>query len=157
MNQIYNGRGLPELYFRYFGDYLIMHIFIILFLANFLNNVTSMIMWDVEMLESVSWAKCILRGPKGNLQGWKIKLARMGLLVVTTIISDLFDDLALIYSLNGIFLSSFISLVVPGILGLIRKDYFRLSDSAFTVVKDWVCAITGIAIMVHFILESIFT
>lgn len=112
--------------------------------VNFLYNLTSFTIFNMEMLEKVKAVQGFLRDENQNLKGKNVLFCRIVFLLVVIIISSFLTDLRVVYAINGILLNSFIGLIIPGALGFSRIKLFRSQDSFLMKFSDLLCIATGL-------------
>lgn len=112
---------------------------------------SSFTIFNMEMLEKITAFQTFLRDENKNLRGWNVLLARIVFVSLVIFISIFLTDLRIVYAINGVFLNSFIGLIIPGMLGITRSSGFRCKDSLFIKVSDWICVVAGaFAFLIYF-------
>lgn len=141
------------LYYRIFLNDTLMGITIVKYLNfmmsfNFLYGITSFSIYNTEMLEKIKAMRDFVRDQDRNLKSTNVLFSRFVFIGVVVLLSLVVTDLRLVYAINGIFLNSFIGLIIPGFLAITRKSELRIMDSAFNMTGDWLCIISGVLALV---------
>lgn len=153
MYAAYNNNGLDELYYKTFLQYSTIKVFNVLMNINFLFGLSSMNIYNMEMLEKVRCTSFLIRDSEGNLSKTKVINSRIFFTVLVLVISLFLTDLRIIYAINGVFLNSFIGLIIPGLLGLLRSNDFRAKDTIGEKFGDSICLICGVLSFVFFFVD----
>lgn len=144
-----------QLYYKIFTKYWPVKILNMLMNVNFLFGMCSLTMFNLEMLEKIRITQQFLRDENHNLRTWNVLICRFSFLALVIFLSFFIKDLRLVNALTGIFLNSFIGMIIPGFLGLARPRIHRKNDSFVTVVSDSSCIFFGIVSIALYIYETL--
>ena len=143
---------LQELYYRTFISYRIVRVMSELMNVNFIYGMTSLTIYNMEMLEKIRLIKPLLRDKEDNLRSINVLVLRIVFVACVLVISIYVTDLRLVYALIGIFLNSFIGMIIPSSMGIWRDREFRRKDSILMKFNDWACLVAGLfAILLFFV------
>jgi len=143
---------LQDLYYKTFLDNPIFKFLNYFMNINFVYGMCSFTIYNMEMLEKIKAVQTFLRDSEGNLRSFNVFMCRIVFLISVLIMSVFLTDLRLVYAFNGIFLNSFIGLIIPGLLGVTRNSEYRKKDSPGAIFSDWLCVGSGIAsFLIYFI------
>ena len=151
----YTDSGINELYYKTFLHYLPIKILNYFMNLNFLYGMLSFTIYNMEFLEKIRSFKTILRDDRGELRSWNVLFCRLAFLSLVLTISYFLTDLRLVYAINGIFLNSFIGLIIPGYLGLTRIAKKRSTDTAYAKISDLMCIVCGLFTFVLFFVDLV--
>ena len=147
------GRGLKDIYFFTFKDKLIVAVVCVCFGVNMILGLAKYIILCLETIEKIKLAQRLMRNSRHELSTIRIFISRLVLLLIFGSISILISDVRKIYSYTGIFINSFIGLIIPASLAFIRPKSNRSSDSTVTRVSDIVSIGVGISTIVIYCLQ----
>ena len=121
---------------------------------NFLHGFSAMTIYNMEMLEKIKAFQSFVRDSDKNLKSLNVLVCRILFVAIVIFLSIFIRDLRLVYAINGVFLNSFIGLIFPGIMGIIRDKKLRDKDSAFNSWSDKACIVAGLfSIVMNFMPE----
>ena len=142
---------LEDLYYRTFTAIAFMKLLNELMGANFLYGLTSMTIYNMEMLEKIRLLKPFIRDKDGGLRSANVLAVRVFFVALVVLLSHFVRDLRLVYSLTGVFLNSFIGLIIPGLIGVLRSAADRQKDALSMRLSDLLCLVAGsLAILLFF-------
>lgn len=153
MYAAYNKTGLEDLYYKTFIEYSAIKVFNVLMNINFLFGLSSMNIYNMEMLEKVKCTSFLIRDSEGNLSKTRVINSRIFFTIIVLFFSIFLTDLRIIYAINGVFLNSFIGLIIPGLLGLLRSNEFRAKDTIGERLGDTMCLTCGVLSFVFFFID----
>lgn len=153
MYAAYNNSGLQDLYYKTFIQYSAIKVFNMLMNINFLFGLSSMNIYNMEMLEKVKCTSFLIRDSEGNLSKTRVINSRIFFTILVLFFSVFLTDLRIIYSINGVFLNSFIGLIIPGLLGLLRSNEFRAKDTIGEKFGDSMCLACGVLCFVFYFVD----
>lgn len=140
-----------QLYYQLFLVHWPVRFLNYLMNLNFLYGAYCMATFNMEMLEKVKGVKNLLRDEKNNLKTRNVVIGRVMFLAIVLIISIWITDLRLVYAITGIFMNSFVGMIIPGLLGVLRAVEFRRRDNIAIKLSDWSCIIFGLgSILLYF-------
>ena len=122
---------------------------------SFLHGQVSFNIYNIEMLEKIRAFQGFIRDKNKNLKGFNVFLLRTIFMCLVAGISLFLNDLRVIYAINGIFLNSFIGLIIPGLLGLARAPLTRAKDSPLIVFADYTCIFAGVFALLGFFVSML--
>ena len=134
---------LQDLYYRTFIAKSFIKFLNDLMNINFLYGMTSFTIYNMEMLEKIKMFKPLIRDQEMNLRSFNVLMFRVVFVVGVLLISTFITDLRLVYAFNGVLLNSFIGLIIPGLMGVMRTEQNRSKDSFAAKCSDWLCLIAG--------------
>lgn len=149
----YNKTGLKDLYYQTFSEYGTIKVFNVLMNINFLFGLSSMNIYNMEMLEKVRCTSFLIRDSQGNLSSSKVITSRIVFTSIVLFFALFLTDLRIIYAINGVFLNSFIGLIIPGLLGLLRSSEYRSKDTITERFGDSACLVCGVLSLVFFFVD----
>lgn len=144
-----------QLYYKIFTKYWPVKILNYLMNVNFLYGMCSLTMFNMEMLEKVKAVQVLLRDEQHNLRTVNVLICRFVFLGLVIFASLFIHDLRIVNAITGIFLNSFVGMIIPGILGFTRLAVNRKQDTTVTKLSDLSCIILGLGLVVVYILERV--
>jgi Transmembrane amino acid transporter protein len=144
---------LQDLYYRTFIAKTFIKFLNDLMNINFLYGMTSFTIYNMEMLEKIKIFKPLIRDQDMNLRSFNVLMFRVVFVIAVLVISTFITDLRLVYAFNGVLLNSFIGLIIPGLMGLMRSEKNRERDSIVAKSSDWFCLISGVLSLLLFFMD----
>lgn len=144
-----------QLYYQLFLTHWPVKVLNVLMNINFLYGCYVFSTFNMEMLEKVKGVKDLLRDENNNLRTINVLIGRVVFLAVVVVVSIWITDLRLVYAVTGIFMNSFIGMIVPGFLGILRPREYRAKDRFSETIGDWLCVILGLTAILWYFLDLI--
>ena len=144
---------IPDLYFKKFITTGFIKFLNDLMNVNFLYGMTSFTIYNMEMLEKIKFFKPLIRDQDMNLRSLNVLMFRVVFVVGVLVISIFITDIRLVYAFNGVLLNSFIGLIIPGLMGLMRSEKNRSRDTFVDKSSDLFCLVAGALSLLLFFVD----
>ena len=134
---------MNQLYYKTFLSYGFIRFMNYLMNFNFVYGLCSFSIYNMEMLEKIRSIQSFVRDSNKNLKSMNILACRIIFVTGVVLLTIVVKDLRLVYAINGVFLNSFIGLIIPGVLGITRNEEIRNKDSRYNRIVDILCVAAG--------------
>ena len=119
---------------------------------NFVFMGVSITVFIIEMLEKTKATQALFRDKYQNLCARKVVFGRIVFIALMTMALMLVTDLRLVYALSGVMINSFVGLIIPGLVGLLRPIEIRTPDESIAwKISDHIIILLGVITQVVYI------
>ena len=119
---------------------------------NFVFMGVSITVFIIEMLEKTKATQALFRDKDQNLCARKVVFGRIVFIALMTMALMLVTDLRLVYALSGVMINSFVGLIIPGLVGLLRPIEIRTPDESIAwKISDHIIILLGVITQVMYI------
>ena len=119
---------------------------------NFVFMGVSITVFIIEMLEKTKATQALFRDKDQNLCARKVVFGRIVFIALMTMALMLVTDLRLVYALSGVMINSFVGLIIPGLVGLLRPIEIRTPDESIAwKISDHIIILLGVITQVVYI------
>lgn len=144
-----------DLYYSLFKDNIAVKVLTWGMCIVFIYHIIVNAIYNVELLEKLALIQNLLRDKDHNLSSWRILLSREIFLAVCLITSYYLEDLRKVMAMVGLFLNTFIGMIIPGVIGCFRPRSIRSTRlAAFYAIADCLLLMLGVAIVVLYFIAK---
>lgn len=119
---------------------------------NFVFMGVSITVFVINMLEKTKATQALFRDKDQNLSASKVVFGRIVFIALMTMALMLVTDLRLVYALSGVMINSFVGLIIPGLVGLLRPIEIRTPyESIAWKISDHIIILLGVITQVVYI------
>ena len=143
-----------QLYFKKYSNFNVIVFFDYLLNCSFLYTLPSKAYFSMELFEKTKLSRYILRDKDSNLIHWKVVCSRIFYFTCVALLTIPITDIQVVYAMTGVVVNSFLGLIIPGLLGILRPIDIRDPDeSRITRVLDYCLIMLGMNAFLLYVYE----